>query len=309
LPRPLLPAGDGAFLRPTPRPQPSATPSGGKSVKRIPIHYTYDEPFGTAECVYCFLVDHLFIVESSNIIRAEWLQAGARFRMEDGSWGTVTAVEPPKVWGPPNPVPDQHGNYQRRVLGTIKHKGYTLIDVRFGGQSVTGTPDHLWYSASRKAWVPAETLQRGELLLNTTGGTVPVESVSEARHGFVELFNLEVEELHTFFVGDSAAGSALVHNGQGNYIKKPMAPAERMPRADRFPTRDPSGRIHGDIPSHVPRDWRRGEIQDAIAEARGSLAARRGNQAIFGPDRGHDVRVVQEEQWLRQLLRRLDDIR
>jgi hypothetical protein len=224
-----LPAGDGAFLRPTPRPQPSASPSGGKSVKRIPVHYTYDEPFGTAECVYCFRVEHPFILESGNVIRAEWLQAGARFRMEDGAWGTVTAVEPPKVWGPPNPVPDKDGNYQRRVLGTIKHKGYAVIDVRFGGQTVTGTPDHLWYSASRKAWVPAQTLQRGELLFNTKGATVAVESVSEARHGYVELFNLEVEELHTFFVGDSAAGSALVHNGQGNYIKKPLGLEQAHP--------------------------------------------------------------------------------
>jgi hypothetical protein len=222
----MLPAGDGAFLRPTPRPQPSASPSGGKSVKRIPVHYTYDEPFGTAECVYCFRVEHPFILESGNVIRAEWLQTGARFRMEDGAWGTVTAVEPPKLWGPPNPVPDKDGNYQRRVLGTIKHIGYAVIDVRFGGQTITGTPDHLWYSASRKAWVPAQTLQRGELLFNTKGTTVAVESVSEPRHGLIELFNLEVEELHTFFVGDQEVGSALVHNGKGNYIKKAAVPTE-----------------------------------------------------------------------------------
>jgi len=229
VPRPRVPSGDGAVLRPTLRPQPSTSPSGGKSVKRIPVHYTYDEPFGAAECVYCFPVNHLFILESGNVVRADWLQAGARFRMEDGAWGTVTAVEPPKVWGPPNPVPDKDGNYERRVLGTIKHKGHAVIDVRFGGQTITGTPDHLWYSASRKAWVPAQTLQRGELLFNTKGTTVPVESVSEPRHGFVELFNLEVEELHTFFVGDCEIGSALVHNGQGNYIKKPMGLEQAHP--------------------------------------------------------------------------------
>lgn len=38
--------------------------------------------------------------------------------------------------------------------------------------------------------------------------------------------NLEVEELHTYFVGSSEYGSALVHNGQGNYIKKPAVPTE-----------------------------------------------------------------------------------
>lgn len=84
---------------------------------------------------------------------------------------------------------------------------------------------------------------------------------------------------------------------------------DRAPGEDRFPSRDASGRIHGDIPDQVPRDWRSGEIQDAISEVEGSLAQRRGNQQIFGPDRGHDVRIVQEENWLKQLQRRLEDLR
>jgi hypothetical protein len=124
-------------------------------IKRIPIHYTYAEPFGVAECVYCFPVEQPIILANGNVVRAEWLQAGLRFRMEDGALGTVTAVEPPQVWHPPSRVPDRNGNYERRVLGTIKHKGFVVIDVRFGGQTITGTPDHLWYSVSRKAWVPA----------------------------------------------------------------------------------------------------------------------------------------------------------
>jgi len=35
-----------------------------------------------------------------------------------------------------------------------------------------------------------------------------------------------VEELHTYFVGSSEHGSALVHLGQGDYIKKPAVPTE-----------------------------------------------------------------------------------
>jgi hypothetical protein len=38
-----------------------------------------------------------------------------------------------------------------------------------------------------------------------------------------------VEELHTFFVGTSGHGSALVHNGQGNYTKKPMGLEQAHP--------------------------------------------------------------------------------
>jgi hypothetical protein len=52
--------------------------------------------------------------------------------------------------------------------------------------------------------------------------TPVILAISPPRLGFIELYNLEVEELHTFFVGTSGHGSALVHNGQGNYTKSPL---------------------------------------------------------------------------------------
>lgn len=203
-PQPVF--GDGATMPPHPRPESQRWNGNDRPTKRIPIHYTYPEPFGAAECVYCFPVDLLIVLTHGGVLRAEWLQPGMQFRMEDGILGTVTAVEPPKVWEPPSRVPDKHGRYLRRVLGTIKHKGFVVIDITFGGQTVTGTPDHLWYSVSRKAWVPAQTLRKGELLLNGEGSVVAVESVSEPRYGLIELYNLEVEELHTYFVGSSQHG-------------------------------------------------------------------------------------------------------
>jgi hypothetical protein len=219
-PRPVF--GDGASTRPQPQPRLQNSNGMDRPIKRIPIHYTYPEPFSTAECVYCFPVELLIILGNGSVLRAEQLQPGMQFRMEGGILGTVTAVESPKVWEPPSRVPDQYGRYPRRVLGTIKHKGFVVVDITFGGQTVTGTPDHLWHSVSRKAWVPAQTLRRGELLLNGEGSVVAVEAVSEPRYGMIELYNLEVEELHTYFVGSSQHGSALVHNGTGNYIKKPI---------------------------------------------------------------------------------------
>jgi hypothetical protein len=277
-------------------------------VERIPVHYTYPEPFGEAECVYCFPVEQLFLLADGSVIPAEWLRQGMRFRLEDGSQGAVAAIEPPRVWEPPSRIPNRDGNYARRVLGRVKHKGYVVLDVTFGGTTVTTTPNHLFYSASRGAWVPVGSMRPGELLRGETGATSPILAISSPRHDFVELYGIEVEELHTYFVGDEA-GSALVHNGMGDCFKKPMSPSDRMPRADRFPSRDFSGRLHGDIPSNVPRNWRPGEVQDAIAEVEGSLAARLGNRARWGPGGGHDARIAQEQQWLRQLLQRLGDLR
>lgn len=220
--KPRLVYGDGASLLPLTQTKVRQSTGNEKPIKRIPVHYTYDEPFGQAICSYCFPVDQTMVLENGNVIHAEWLQEGMKFRMVDGTLGTVTQVDPPKVWDPPSRVPDQHGNYAQRVLGTIRHKGYIVIDITFGGETITGTPDHQWYSVDRAAWVPAETLRRGERLMNAEGATVRVEHVSESRTGLVDLYNIEVEELHTFFVGHTQQSSALVHNGQGNYIKPPL---------------------------------------------------------------------------------------
>lgn len=195
-PQPVF--SDGAAVRPQPQLRPIRPNGSDQPIKRIPVHYTYPEPFGVAECVYCFPVERLIVLTNGNVVLAEWLQPGMQFRMEGGDIGTVTAVEVPKVWEPPSRIPDQNGRYLRRVLGTIKHKGFVVMDITFGGQTVTGTPDHRWYSVSRKAWVPAQTLRRGELLLNGEGSVVAVEAISEPRYGFIDLYNLEVEELHTY---------------------------------------------------------------------------------------------------------------
>lgn len=227
--RPQRVFGDEASSRPKPQLRPARSDGDEQPIKRIPIRYTYPAPFGTAECVYCFPVEQPIILANDVVIPAEWLQAEMRFRMQEGVLGTVTAVERPEVWEPPSSVPDKNGRYVRRVLGTIKHKGVAVIDVTFRGQTVTGTPDHLWYSVSRKAWIPAQTLKPGELLLNVQGSVVSVESISELRYGSFERHNLEVEELHTYFVGTGQYDSALVHNGMGDYIKKPadLTPAEK----------------------------------------------------------------------------------
>jgi hypothetical protein len=285
--------GDGAETRHnSPQPALRRGERDGQPIERIPIHYTYAEPFGQAECVYCFPVDQQIILDNGSVIPARWLQAGMLFRMEDGTLGTVTAVEPTKVWGPPSPTPDRHGNYARRVLGTIKHKGFAVLDVTFGGQTVTTSPDHLFWSASREAWVAVGSMRPGELLRSVEGAVATVETISPPRYGFIELYNLEVEELHTFFVGASGPGSALVHNGKGNYIKKPLqadAQGNRIPHgfsnADEF--QQFGSRLRGGLPegtqplfqgsSVTGRSYKTGKAFDAGRQSDFDIA-------LAGPD-------------------------
>jgi hypothetical protein len=79
-------------------------------------------------------------------------------------------------------------------------------------------------------------------------------------------------------------------------------------KADRFPSRDLTGRIHGEIPNQVPGNWRRRELQDLIAEIEASLATRRANQIRFGEEARHRVRIAEEEAWLRKLQRRFQGL-
>jgi SEC-C motif len=245
--------GDGAEIRNhSSQPAPGQQGRDDRPIQRIPVHYTYSEPFGEAECVYCFPVEQLFLLEDGGAIPAEWLQPGMRFRLDDGSQGTVTAVEPPRVWGPPSRIPNHDGNYARRVLGRVKHKGYEVLDVTFGDTTITTTPNHLFYSASRGSWVPISSMRPGELVRGETGVTSPILAIGPPRHGFVELYGIEVEEFHTYFVGDEA-GSALVHNGMGDCFKKALqVDAQGNPIPHGFNSADEfqqfASRLKGELP-------------------------------------------------------------
>ncbi len=244
MPRPI--AGDDAEgTGMTPQRRLERRSQDNRPINRIPVHYTYAEPFGEAECIDCFPVENPIILAEGNVVPAEWLQPGMRFRMEDGALGLVTAVEPARVLEPPSWTPDRHDNDPRRVLGTIKHQGFVVLDVTFGGQTVTTTPDHLFCSGSRGAWVPVGSMRPGERLRNDPGGVTPIEATGPSRDGVIERYNLEVEEPPTFFVGAGASGSALVHNGKGDDINKPAVPTE----ADHIKAVQAPGRYNATVGS------------------------------------------------------------
>ena len=224
---PLAPTRQPPPRRPPPRQLPA--------VRRVSVDYTFPEPFGNAEVNFCFEVGRLAQLEGGFVVTVERLQPGMRFILDNGAVATVTAVGTPKVWEPPPAEPDEDGNYQRRVIGRIKHTGFMVLDLTFGGLTVTTTPGHLFYSLDRRGWVGAETLHVGEALLNDKGERLRLDGKSRIRHGFVELYNIEVEQHHTYFVGRERGNSALAHNGVGGpggpgYIPGPANPQGPVPR-------------------------------------------------------------------------------
>ncbi len=199
---------DGASVSPAAQqPQPAM-----QAIQRVGVHFTFPEQFGAAKVEYSFPVGRIIVLEGGFVTPVEKLAVGSRFVMQDGEIATVTAVKPPVWYEPPTDQPIQGRFTGRRVIGRSERVGNEVIDLTFCGQKVTASPDHLFYSVSRRAYLPAKQLQVGELLATDKGGTATIDSISAPRFGLVKLYNIEVEELHNYFIG--ASGSAVrVHNG------------------------------------------------------------------------------------------------
>jgi hypothetical protein len=201
--------------------------------EEILLEYTHDELFGEAEVRYIFPADRLARLVSGEILPMRDLQPGMDVVLDGGGVCTIHAASPYCSTQPRRGF--QNGHTARRVIGTVKHIAYYVIDVTWGGQTVTASPNHLFWSQTRQDWIPARMLRVGERLRMSDGTTCPVERISRLRDGLVNLYNIEVEELHAYFVGGGTR-AVLVHNGlpagpggPGDCIGKPQEPNTSTP--------------------------------------------------------------------------------
>lgn len=75
-----------------------------------------------------------------------------------------------------------------------------------------------------EGWVDAEDLQVGDDIRNADGETGEVESI-EFEQTSQEMYNLTVDEAHTFFVGD---GQWLVHNAGACTLYNPLTDSDAL---------------------------------------------------------------------------------
>ncbi len=85
-----------------------------------------------------------------------------------------------------------------------------MVYLELDGERITTTPEHPFYTREL-GWVEAGELRQGERVRRLDGGYGEVRSVESVRRPQL-MYNLTVEEAHTFFVGDS---DWLVHNAGG----------------------------------------------------------------------------------------------
>ncbi|HET6326797.1 MAG TPA: polymorphic toxin-type HINT domain-containing protein, partial [Planctomycetaceae bacterium] len=132
--------------------------------------------------------------------------------------------------GPPGPAtivalrpcPPIEAGPGRVVTGWFRHPSAATIDlvVDVEKRPLGTTDNHPFWSEDRHAFVPAGELRVGETLRTASGNQTHV--IAKTTRGVTEdVFNLEVEGMHTYFVGDKGV---LVHN-KGDLITGPIKEA------------------------------------------------------------------------------------
>ena len=97
----------------------------------------------------------------------------------------------------------------KEVLQTFINETEELVHVHVDGEEIIATSEHPFY-VPNKGWIGAIDLHAGDILVLQSGKYVIVEMVQHEILEFpILVYNLEVEDFHTYYVGRS---SVLVHN-------------------------------------------------------------------------------------------------
>jgi len=98
---------------------------------------------------------------------------------------------------------------EKRVISTTVNKVNRLIELNIDGEILKCTETHP-FQVKGRGWVNASELAPGDILYTKDWDTATVKSVNLLELDEpVEVYNFEVEDCHTYFVGDRAV---IVHN-------------------------------------------------------------------------------------------------
>lgn len=181
------------------------------SVTEAVVTYTYSERFGFAEVRAVFDADKNFRLIDGRVVNVLDLFRGMNAWMADGTIGTIKGNPERRYEIPLPPLPDKNGLWTSRVIGRVRHTADEIVEFRWAGQIVRVTPGHAVWSASRRGWVGAHELLPGESIRVAGNVVAPVQGIRRVIGRF-EVFGVEVEYFHNYFVG-TGPNAMLVHNG------------------------------------------------------------------------------------------------
>ena len=97
----------------------------------------------------------------------------------------------------------------KQVVRTFENQTDELIHVFVENEEIITTPEHPFY-VPKKGWVSSVQLRAGDILLLQSGEYIIVEKIQyEILESPIEVYNFEVADYHTYYVGDERI---LVHN-------------------------------------------------------------------------------------------------
>ena len=103
----------------------------------------------------------------------------------------------------------------KTVTETYVNETDELIHIGVNGETISATPSHPFY-VDKLGWTLARSLRAGDILVLSNGELVTVEWVQhEILESPIKVYNFEVEDFHTYFVGENGI---FVHNGCGDEI-------------------------------------------------------------------------------------------
>jgi len=112
---------------------------------------------------------------------------------------------------------DPSGPLAVQMVRDTFERAALVISVRVKGRTIRTTIEHPFF-VNGKGWVPAKQLGVGDELLSHDGQVSQVEFLSGVEE-MVKVYNLTVEDYHTYFVGcDEWGFSVWVHNA--NYVAR-----------------------------------------------------------------------------------------
>ena len=166
---------------------------------------------------------------NGGVLPVQSLAAGMEFVLQLGGVATVAKVNSPRPWKAQPTIVNRHGFGFKRIIGTFKYTGMVhLMSVTIGDFTHRVTPEtSLLVRDAPPGWHPIGSFVVGELLrTHKEMRLIPIQAMTEPKWVNETVYDFEVEDFHTYFVGpgDSAAWA---HNGMGG---RPAAACRRRRR-------------------------------------------------------------------------------
>jgi hypothetical protein len=132
--------------------------------------------------------------------------AGTPIAVKDGYKNIEEVQEGDLVWA----WNEQTGDLALKpVVYTMRKQSDALIEIGVADETIRATPEHPFWVDGK--WKEAGELQKGDKLLRSDGFTTPILHVAHHTENPVDVYNFEVADWHTYFVGFC---KWLVHNAK-----------------------------------------------------------------------------------------------